>query len=69
MAGSIFDGESSGKSEQLFEAAYHYAYAILKAALLGAAGLCLLELPVLLLFHLLALRGPLQSSPTENIRS
>ena len=32
-------------------------------------GLCLLELPVLLLFHLLALRGPLQSSPTENIRS
>lgn len=32
-------------------------------------GLCLLELPVLLLFHLLTLRGPLQSSPTENIRS
>lgn len=32
-------------------------------------GLCLLELPVLLWFHLRALDKPLQASPIENIRS
>lgn len=32
-------------------------------------GLCLLELPVLLLFRLLALRKPMQASPIENIRN
>lgn len=36
-------------------------------ALHGA--LCLLELPVLLLFHLRALKNPLRYSPVENIRS